>query len=329
MTERNSHVNQRLVARRHRLRVLAAGLCAAVAVSSGGAAASSSSESETHEITDALGTVEIPVRPQRIIADSVSTYAHLLALGVEPVGVAIPTCCPPSYFPVGEDVVNVVAEDGWTIDIEQALELDPDMILGGYADYNVENLERYRGAVPTYAWESGWEDTEHIYQQFRELAVNIGRADEAEEAIAAYEAKLAAGNDAVAPFVGELGAVGVVRLSGDGFVGVRTAERGHITSAILRALGIAEPDWPAAPDEDDYLILSEETLETLNIADTLFIEANGPVVTDPIAQSAVWQTLEPVKAGKVIYFETTWYNDDLLQLGSIVDEIVAGVTGAS
>lgn len=286
-----------------------------------------SAEPQTREITDALGTVTIPANPKRVIADSVSTFAHLVALGIEPVGVAIPEGIPTSYFrPAGDTITNVVAEDGWTIDIEKALGLEPDLILGGAADWNNDNLARYKKAVATYAFEEGWKDTEHVYAQFRELAGNIGRADQAEAAIAGYEAKLTAGKAAVAPQVPKLGRVGVIRLADDGWIGARTAEKGHLTSTILRSLGISEPDWPKAGKDEDYLKLSEETLEIVNVADTLFIEANVRFADHPIPKSALWKRLRPVKDGNVYVFETTWYNSDLLQLGSIVDEIVTAVT---
>lgn len=238
-----------------------------------------------------------------------------------------PEGIPTSYFrPAGDTITNVVAEDGWTIDIEKALGLEPDLILGGAADWNNDNLARYKKAVATYAFEEGWKDTEHVYAQFRELAGNIGRADQAEAAIAGYEAKLTAGKAAVAPQVPKLGRVGVIRLADDGWIGARTAEKGHLTSTILRSLGISEPDWPKAGKDEDCLKLSEETLEIVNVADTLFIEANVRFADHPIPRSALWKRLRPVKDGNVYVFETTWYNSDLLQLGSIVDEIVTAVT---
>ncbi|MCK9494341.1 MAG: ABC transporter substrate-binding protein [Dehalococcoidia bacterium] len=305
----------------------AAALAAAFLAACGADPLAGDDGADTHEVTDGMGMVTIPTYPQRIVADSVSTFAHLVALGIEPVGVAIPGGIPTSYFRSEDDaVVNVVASDGWTIDIEKALELQPDLIVGVYAEWNVENLQRYKQAVASYAFEEGWRDTEHIYAQFREFAANIGRADEAERAIETYEGKLAAGKEAVAPHVAGLGKVGVVRTAEDGWIGVRTADKGHITSAILAALGITEPEWPAARADEDYLTLSLETLSQLNVADTLFVEANGKLEDLSVLQTDVWKMLDPVKDGRVFYFETTWYNGDLLQLGSIVDEIVTAVT---
>jgi ABC-type Fe3+-hydroxamate transport system substrate-binding protein len=60
----------------------------------------------TREVTNAFDTVTIPRSPQRIVADSVGTYAHLTSLGVTPVGAAVPTDISPAYIGGTQEAVK-------------------------------------------------------------------------------------------------------------------------------------------------------------------------------------------------------------------------------
>lgn len=279
-------------------------------------------EATTHEVEDFLGTTTIPAHPERIVADSASMFANLVALGVDPVAVAVPVGISTDYFWSGDAPPSVIAEDGWSIDVEKALTHRPDLILAVGDTWNEENLERYRKAVPTLAFSEGWKNTEHIKERFLVLGSDLGRDDEAAKAVADFDAKVADAKVAVEPHLAEIGKAGVVRFGVDNWIGVRKNE---LPSAIFAALGIAEPTWPKASDSG-YVELSMETLGILDRADTLFVTVDDEIDVADVAafDSPLWKLLEPVQAGKA-HVVSAWNGWDLLQLGRIVDDIVAAV----
>ncbi len=288
-------------------------------------ATGSQAEGETREVEDALGTTEVPSHPDDIIADSVDTYAVLASLGVTPVGAAIPTDISTDYIGENADeVANIVADDGWTVNLESALAMDPDVIVAVGAEYNEDNCVRYKEAMPTYCFVYLWEDEAAIKEKVRSIAAAIGRETEAETAITAYEERADAFRESFAnsDLAGQL--AGVVRFSTEGFIGVRT---GDLVNAVLAGLGLEEPEWPAVGDSG-YVELSLETLEELNAADILFITTDDNVVLEEldVFSSPLWLELEPVVNGQA-HFVSAWNGYDLLQLNRIIQDIEQALLG--
>jgi iron complex transport system substrate-binding protein len=280
---------------------------------------------ETHEVEDALGTSELPMSPERIVADSVDTYAVLASLGVAPVGAVIPIDISTEY--IGEsadDVTNVAADDGWTIDLEHALTLDPEVIVAVGADYNQDNCTRYKAAMPTYCYLDLWEDEAAIKEKVRGVGAAIGRSEEAEDAVVSYEERASAFKDrfAESDFSGLL--AGVVRFDAGGFIGVRT---GDLVNNVLAELGLDEPEWPPLGDSG-YVELSLETLDVLNAADILFVTTDDNVVIEEldVFSSPFWLELEPVVDGNA-HFVSAWNGYDLLQLRRIIEDVEGALLG--
>jgi iron complex transport system substrate-binding protein len=275
----------------------------------------------TATVDDVFGATAIPAAPRRVVADSVSTYAQLMSLGITPVAVAIPNGISADY--ISEDagrMTNVVAEDGWTVDVEHALTLQPDLILAVGADYNRENCDRYRAAVATYCFAevSTTGSDQDIKDTLVGIAMALGREEEAAAAIAAYDERVGRLRSRVAAT--DLGAkrIGIVRIDAGGFIGIRT---GHTGNTILASLGLHEPDWPAAT-VDGYVELSLETLEVLDRADVLFVNTDDDVVIDEsvVFQSPLWSRLAVVRDDRV-EFVGAWNGADLPQLQRILDDI--------
>lgn len=276
-------------------------------------------------VDDAFGATEIPADPQRVIADSVSTYAHLVSLGITPIAVALPEGISPDYISAdAAEMTNVVAGDGWTIDLEQALAMDPDLIVGVGAEYNAENCDAYRAAVATFCFTEVWDagTDQDIKDTINGLATALGREAEGAEAIAAYEDRV----DALASRVADAGLdekkVGIVRFDSGGFIGVRIDQT---PNAILGALGFATPDFPEAT-VDGYLELSLENLELLDAADVLIVNTDDDVVIDEVAamNSPLWDQLALVQNGGIV-IASAWNGGDLPQLQRILDDIEAGI----
>ncbi len=301
---------------------LAAALLAACGDDGSGSAAgptedTAPAEAQPVTVQDAYGEVTFPERPERIVADSVGTLAHLTALGIVPVGAAVPVDISPAYL--GEEaasVSNVVADDGWTVSVEKALALQPDVIVSVAADYNQENCERYKEAVATFCWEDGWRDAEEITERFLVLGEALGRTDEAEAAVAAYEQNVADTKAAIAAGESAGKTVGVVRFDAGGFIGVRTED---VVNAVIDSLGLEQPTWPE-PGESGYVELSLETLDVLDRADILMVTTDDNVDVDELEvfDSPLWKQVRAVAAGDA-HFVGAWNGADLIQLGQVVD----------
>lgn len=296
-------------------RLVAIAAAAALIVTACGDDNAGDSASATRELEDVLGTVEVPERPERIIADSVSTLAHLWALGVVPIGAALPGGISTEYIdPAAGDVPNLVSEDGWTLNVEEILAAKPDLVVAIGADYNIENCERYKAATTTYCFTEQYDDEQQIKDMFTEVAIAVGRQDEAAAAIAAYDAKKADLAERIAATDLPNQMIGVVRFDSGGFIGIRT-------EPALAALGLHEPEWPPV-GPSGYVELSLETLDVLNAADHLFITLDDDV--DPAKvdafQSPLWDLLEPVAAGQA-YVVSAWNGADIPQLNRILDDI--------
>jgi iron complex transport system substrate-binding protein len=256
-----------------------------------------------------------------VIADSVSTYAHLVSLGIVPIAVAIPTGISPEYISEdAEEMTTIVGDDGWTIDVERALTMKPDLIVGVGADYNQEYCERYRKIVATYCFEEIWTtgSEDDIRNTLDGIAGALGRTDEAAAAFAEYEQRVEALKEKVqaSPVVDEL--VGIVRFDAAGFIGIRT---GDAANGLVAELGMKEPEWPKAT-VDGYVELSLERLDVLDRADLLLVTTDDDVVRDelPAFRSPLWEQLEVVRNDGV-RFVGAWNGSDLPQLNRMVDDL--------
>ena len=275
----------------------------------------------TRQVTDAFGPTKIPSQPKRVIADSVSTYAQLISLGITPIAVAIPTGISPEYITADAgEMTNVVGEDGWTIDVEQALTMKPDLILAVGADYNQEYCERYRKIVATYCFKDVWTTgtDKDIKDTLAGIATALGRRDEAAAAVAEYDQRLAELREQVqaSPSAGKR--TGIVRFDAAGFIGVRVEDAAN---GVLTSLGLKKPDWPKST-VDGYLELSLERLDVLDKAQILLVTTDDDVVRDKLEvfKSPLWKQLEVVRSGNA-HFVGAWNGSDLPQLNRMLDDL--------
>lgn len=302
-------------------RLLAAGVVAALFLTACGndPPEPAPSAAGTREVTDVMGSVEVPARAERIVADSVSTLAHLWALGIVPVGAAVPVGISPEYIGEGvEQVPNLVSDDGWTLDVEQVIAADADLVVATGAGYNRKNCQRYKEAVTTFCFKDRLRSDESIMRMLNDIAAATGREGQADEAIAAYEAKKAELTERVGATDLTDQSVGLVRFDSGGFIGVRVEDT---AADLLTELGMRVPDWRGKLI-DGYLQLSLENLDTLNAADNLLITLDDDV--DPAEVEAfstpLWGFLEPV-ANDRAHIVSAWNGSDLPQFMKILDDI--------
>jgi iron complex transport system substrate-binding protein len=273
----------------------------------------------TRRVRDTYGSVEVPTRPERVVADTVTTMANMVALDFKPIGAAVPVGIRPGYVGDGAaGVENVVAEDGWTIDLERALALRTDLIIAIGADYSEPYCRRYKQALPTFCYADGYKSLPDIKANLTVIAGILGREHEAREVLGAFDNRVAG----LRARVGEAGLAGesvaVVRFDAGGWFGIRVGQPGNV---VLRALDFQEPTW-SAPVKEDYVELSLERLDLLNQAHTLLICTDDDV--DPakldVLDSKLWRGLAPVRGGRALEVGA-WNGSDMLQMSSILDEL--------
>jgi iron complex transport system substrate-binding protein len=142
----------------------------------------------TKIINHALGQVEIPLHPQRIVVldDRGFLIETLLLFGIKPVGVLSCSAC------VSSDIVKEfradvpVVGDDLQPSLEKVLSLKPDLILGYYWRKDLYPL--LSAIAPTVLIDS---NTEHDFKRtLKYLAEVLDRSDQAEEFLTQYDERI-------------------------------------------------------------------------------------------------------------------------------------------
>lgn len=130
---------------------------------------------ETVSVTHNLGTIEVPVNPQRVVVLEFGALENLDAIGVKPVGIAKRAL--PDYLSKFKDDASI--EDVGNIteaDIEKINELQPDLIIiGGRLAESYETLSKI---APTYNHAN---NTEDILGSLENNLTNLGKIFDKEE----------------------------------------------------------------------------------------------------------------------------------------------------
>ncbi|WP_017473067.1 ABC transporter substrate-binding protein [Amphibacillus jilinensis] len=168
----------------------------------------SSTEAETTEdntneefvITDSLGEQTFEGAQERVVAIEWSIAEELLALGVQPAGVADVEGFN-TWVTIDAQLDDTVVDVGLRTEpnIEEIAKLEPDVIIGvaGYQEAMVPELEKI---APVVLYETATEEVlEDLYantlENLKTTAQLVGREQEAEQAIADLEERLAAAKE--------------------------------------------------------------------------------------------------------------------------------------
>jgi iron complex transport system substrate-binding protein len=308
------HSPQRLAARSRSRRsgTTLAALVAAVALllsacgsdgssdAAAGSGASPAADAFPVTIEHARGSTTIEEQPTRIVTVGYTDVEPVLALGFKPVG-ALP------WF--GEDLDQSWpwVQDAWgdeppeyvatasDINYEKLAALQPDLILGLYADLDKPTYEKLSAIAPTVAQNGDYEPYATPWDEMTRVAGEaLGRSDEAEELIADIEGEFAAAREAHPEFA-DLTAVVTDPNGGSFFAFGPLDPRGVFTSS----LGFSQPE-----EVSDYLdgkFGDEVSMERLDLfeADRLLVLADGST-PDDLAANKLYQGLDVVKSGNAI-----------------------------
>src|SRR5262249_30725126 len=151
----------------------------------------------------------------------------------------------------------------------------------------------------TYAYEQSYTYEEDIKQNLLEVAKALNVADRAGAVLAAYDQRIADLRQAVINVGFDDKPVTVVRVFAGGSLWIPF---GTSESIIFRAIGIPQPEGQRDPEQFGMEI-SLERLDILNAAYALviYVDDNADVTQDDILTSPVWQSVTPVREGRVIF----------------------------
>ncbi|MED1780266.1 iron-siderophore ABC transporter substrate-binding protein [Brevibacillus fortis] len=263
-------------------------------------------EEQVRTVKHMMGEATIKGTPKRIVALEWSSAEHLLALGIQPVGIAdIPNMKKWVKLPVeiAPEVVDVGSRTA--PNLESIMMLKPDLIIG--IKRNVEaNYDEMSKIAPTIAFDTNpaegqGSQYDRMIEIFKQIADITGKNAEAETALkdldktyAEAKEKLAkAGADKV-PFVLAMG------YSSQNAVEFRLSTDNSTAASILIHIGLTNKYKPKKFEQTGLTLADVEALPALQDANFLHIIQNDDnVIENQLKNNPVWNGLTFVKENRV------------------------------
>jgi len=285
------------------------------------------------DLTDERGTVHLDAPATKVVSLEWGLTENLLALGVEPIGQADVK---------GYNAWDTVAPlDPKTPDVgtrgEPSLDaivaLKPDLVLTT-TDVPETAIAPLAKQVPVLALKGsdGADPIGYMRRTVTTIARATGTQAQGEKLLAGFDAKVAAGKDALA----KAGKADAPFAMADGWVDAGTVSLRLYTpqsffGGVAAELGLKN-QWPSGGDKVYGLAQSDvEGLTKLTDADTTFVyvanNSDGGDFTTTLAKNAVWKQLPFVKVQKVERIpDGIWMFGGPPSAGAYIDALVAALT---
>lgn len=298
-------------------------LAVVLAVASGGWGASAARQAtpaaDCRVVAHELGEACVPLDPRRVVVLDRFPLDSALAVGVRPVGV--PTLDNPSSY-LAPPVVGI-AENGTESEpnIEQIAALKPDLIIGSVAQL-AEIGDKLSRLAPVVAIDDG--DSGAWKRVHAQVADALGRADEGERVMAAYQARLDAFKARMGARLGET-EVSVIRPR-DG--GIRLYGRTYFSGTVLEDAGLPRPPSQDV-EEEEPLDISKELIGQAD-GDVIFVWSFSPEEREELAKIAddpLWAKLGAVRDGRVYEVGEHWYGGGPLAANAVLDDLFLHLLG--
>lgn len=250
----------------------------------------------TRTIEHALGTTEVPVDPRRVIVmDGEITLDPVAALGIEPVGAAVP---PVAAQDIPDQIARKIEGEMPLLgsanepNLEEAAALDPDLIIG--APELIESIYRDLSQIsPTVA--VSYEQTQWK-ERLRRIGAVFGREEKAQSLLTGYDER-------VADFRADLGdrldeiTITAARATDLGFRYLTVD--GSFPGTVLKDVGLSQPPQQetgsvGGGDTEPYIELSFENIPTLE-ADYIFLLVDEGQSLEELKSNPLWEGLEGQK----------------------------------
>ncbi|MBT2267107.1 iron-siderophore ABC transporter substrate-binding protein [Rhodococcus erythropolis] len=257
-------------------------------------------------IEHALGSTTIDAEPQRVVTLGYTDHEPLLALGVEPVGMA-------EWWGSGMDESWPWTKDYWKgktptyinsggdFNFEQIASLAPDLILALYADIDTETYKKLTSIAPTVAQSK---DYDPYTTPWTDMTVTAGRAlgkePQARQLITDTENAFATARAAHPEFAGQTATI----------VNLDTPEGYVFSSHDPRGIFLSSLGFTLPPTVDTFVgdqfgdWLPNERYDILEPVDRLIVMAD-PEGEKALAGNTLYQRLPAVKNGNAIVVRYT------------------------
>ncbi|TDC58321.1 iron-siderophore ABC transporter substrate-binding protein [Actinomadura sp. KC345] len=273
----------------------------------------------TRTVKHAMGTTQVPEKPERIVVLDTDKYDSLATLGLTPVGVALADQASgvPKYL--GDEFAEV--ETVGTLqepDIEAIAELKPDLILGSKFRQEKFYAELSKVAPTVFTDKVGitWKEN------FLLDVEAVGKKAEGQQKLDGYEKRA----KDLGASLGDPGAlkVSVIRFMPDE---IRQYGPDSFSGIVLRDVGVGRPEPQLLEGKDDKRMgpLSPERIAEAD-GDIIFVAAYGEKAAQEqgkVTAGSLWQKLSAVKAGNAhVVLDETWMTGiGVIAAGKILDDL--------
>jgi len=260
---------------------------------------SSSDEKKTITYKSETGDIEVPADPKRVVVLA-SFTGNVLSLGVPLVGVDSFSSDNPRFKSALEGVATVSEEN-----VEQVLELEPDLIIG----FNTtKNIDKFKEIAPTVTYTYGKVDylTQHL-----EIGKLLNKEKEAQAWIDDFKARAASAGEEIKAKIGEDATVSVIE-SFDKDLYVFGDNWGRGTEILYQEMKLAMPEKVKEMAlKDGYYALSAEVLP--DFAGDYVVFSKGAEADNSFMETATYKNIPAVKNGRVFEVDSKefYFNDPL------------------
>ncbi|GAA2634096.1 ABC transporter substrate-binding protein [Paractinoplanes durhamensis] len=297
------------------------------------AAPASSAPTGPVDLTDERGTVHLDAPAKNVVSLEWGLTENLVALGVKPVGEADVKGYNTwdTSAPIDASTPDVGTRGEPSLDA--IIALDPDLVVTT-TDLPETVIKQIAAKIPVLALRGsdGTDPIGYMRKTVTTLAKATGTDAKATELLAGFDAKVAAGKDALA----KAGRTGAPFVMADGWVdsGTVTVRMYTPTSffgGIAKELGLTG-QWTTGGDKDYGLAHTDvEGLTKITDAQTTFLyvanKSDGGDFTDSLKTNAVWKQLPFVTANRVKRIpDGIWMFGGPLSANAYIDALTAAVT---
>lgn len=255
---------------------------------------------EARTITHVMGEITLPATPQRIVVLEWTYVEALLAVGVQPMGVAdiegyhawvkIPVELAPDVMDVGTRQAP---------NLEAIATLAPDLIIA--TSFRVaDSYDELSAIAPTLVFDNyptGQTHYENMVETFTTIADIVGKQAEGQAVLAEMEAGFATANEQLAA-AGKAGEKFVLAqaFSNDNQAQVRIFTGNALATQVIEQLGL-ENGWEEEPQPYGFSTVSVEALPELGDLNFFYVVQDDDNVFASEAVTPLWENLEFVKNG--------------------------------
>lgn len=296
----------------------------------GGADQSSGARTITHT----LGDTEIPGDVKNIVVLEWTYVEDLLALGVQPAGVADITGYKKWYGALDQKLDDAVVDVGTRQEpsIETIMSLDPDLIIG--VKFRHEAIyDQLSDIAPTlifnpYPEEGQGDQFAEMEGTFKLIAEAVGKQEEGEKVLAELNAALEANKAKIeAAGKGNHEIVMTQAWSTDGVASFRLFTDNSMAMAILNKIGLVNAHKDEAFQIYGYSETSLEGLTKTQQASLLYtIGADDTIFSELLPSNEVYKELQFVKENRVYDLDGIWPFGGPLSAENLSDKVTELLT---